>query len=144
MRSFLYTIEISVRQMGGSMMPLSAHFRTNLRVKGSYLLLCLPWPKSAFFNLQLVKLKNTTCTVCFVLWPLYHFTFIIMFVGFKAARLQIHANFHENFENVLEWVILWSNQKEAIYTLSMALTTHVNYQTVVKICLNSLYCAVEI
>jgi hypothetical protein len=25
---------------------------------------------------------------------------------FKAARLRIHANFHENFENVFECVIL--------------------------------------
>jgi hypothetical protein len=30
--------------------------------------------------------------------------------------------------------------KEAIYTSLMALTNHVNYQTVVKICQNSIYC----
>jgi hypothetical protein len=29
---------------------------------------------------------------------------------------------------------------DAIYTLSMALTTHVNYQKVVKICINSPSC----
>jgi hypothetical protein len=48
-------------------------------------------------------------------------------VTFKAASLQIHANFHENFENVFECVIF--------RTLSMALTNHVNYQKVDKICI---------
>jgi hypothetical protein len=39
------------------------------------------------------------------------------------------------------------NIKEAIYTLSMALTAHVKYQKVVKICINMPYCvsnAIEI
>jgi hypothetical protein len=31
---------------------------------------------------------------------------------FKAARLKIHAKFHDNFENVFECVILSINQKE--------------------------------
>jgi hypothetical protein len=52
----------------------------------------------------------------------------LYFCGIKAARLQIHAYFHENFGNVFECVILYSNQKEAIFTLSIALTNHVNYQ----------------
>jgi hypothetical protein len=50
-------------------------------------------------------------------------------------------------KNVFECVILWSNQNEAIYTLSMALTNYEDLQTVVKICINSLHCvnnAVEI
>jgi hypothetical protein len=29
-------------------------------------------------------------------------------VAVKAARLQIHANFHEMFENVLKSKILWN------------------------------------
>jgi hypothetical protein len=36
----------------------------------------------------------------------------------KAARLQIHANFHEN---VYKWIISSRTKKEAIYTLSMTL-----------------------
>jgi hypothetical protein len=39
------------------------------------------------------------------------------------------------------------NIKEAIYTLSMALTAHLNYQKVVKICIHMPYCvnnAIEI
>jgi hypothetical protein len=47
----------------------------------------------------------------------------------KAARLQINAYFHENFENVIKSIILYINQKEAMYTLSMALLTHVNYKS---------------
>jgi Asp-tRNA(Asn)/Glu-tRNA(Gln) amidotransferase C subunit len=47
------------------------------------------------------------------------------YLSLKAARLQINANFYENFENVIKSIILYINQKEAIYTLSMALTTHV-------------------
>jgi hypothetical protein len=33
---------------------------------------------------------------------------LVLFIGklFKAARLKIHANFHENIENVFECVIL--------------------------------------
>jgi hypothetical protein len=46
----------------------------------------------------------------------------------KAARLQIESYFHEKFENVIKNIILYINQKEAIYTLSMTLKTHVNYK----------------
>jgi hypothetical protein len=48
----------------------------------------------------------------------------------KAAGFQIYAFFHENFKNEIKCRILYSNQKVAIYTLSMALTTQFNY----KIC----------
>jgi hypothetical protein len=46
----------------------------------------------------------------------------------KAARLQINAYFHENFENVIKSIILYINQTEAIHTLSMPLITNVNYK----------------
>jgi hypothetical protein len=35
----------------------------------------------------------------------------------KAAHIKIHANVHENFENVFEFIIVRNNQKEAISTL---------------------------
>jgi hypothetical protein len=56
-----------------------------------------------------------------------HFTVFI----FKAARLQIHINFHENIKNAFKIIILLSIHREAIYyTLSVALATLVDYKKV--------------
>jgi hypothetical protein len=78
---------------------------------------------------------------------MYLYTSIyVRFAVFKAAHLQIIANFHENFENKIKW-ILYSNQKETFYTLSMALTTHVYYKKRSKYAKECSYCvsnAVEI
>jgi ribosomal protein S10 len=52
---------------------------------------------------------------------------------YKAERLQLHAYNHENLKKVFNSLILWSYQKNAIYTLSMALPTHVNNHKEVKI-----------
>jgi uncharacterized Tic20 family protein len=68
-------------------------------------------------------------------WNYHDHDRMCLFTSFKAARLQIHVNFHENFVNVFECVILWSNQKKASYTLSIALRNHVNYQKMVFIIL---------
>jgi hypothetical protein len=45
-------------------------------------------------------------------------------MGFKAARLQIYAYFHEHFDNEIKCILMYNNQKESFYTLSMAHTIH--------------------
>jgi hypothetical protein len=62
---------------------------------------------------QNVPLKKTMETT-YIFMETYKCTF-------KVTSLQIHANFLENFKIVFKSIILWSNQKESIYTLSMAL-----------------------
>jgi succinylglutamate desuccinylase len=57
----------------------------------------------------------------------------------KAACLQIHADFHENFENV-KVKYFEVNKKKLMFTLQMALKILVKYQKEVKICKNSPYC----
>jgi hypothetical protein len=47
---------------------------------------------------------------------------------FKAARLQINAYFQENFENEIQCILLYSNQKESFYTLSNELTNYVYFK----------------
>jgi hypothetical protein len=76
-----------------------------------------------FYKLQFCQFKLRLSFHLFILNVLKWNVVYIFATYFKAARLQIHANCHEIFENVFECMILWNNQKEAIYTLSMVLTT---------------------
>jgi hypothetical protein len=62
-----------------------------------------------------------------------------IYLDFKAACLQIHVNFHENFENVFKCKY-GETTKKVIYTLQRALTIHVNFQKEVKIYINTSYC----
>jgi hypothetical protein len=57
----------------------------------------------------------------------------------QAARLQIHANFHENFENVFEMIYCGEKKGSNLHIIN-GTYKHENYQKVVKICIKSIYC----